>query len=138
MITTITEIVIMTGTVILTVTKIGGIDIVHVQRINQGTDPDQSLHPIPPRKASGEVVLIWRHLLHPCCLVLLFQLGALPMMPVEAMTQQATRHARRVYVGGPPPLANEQVLFSDLLLVLAFYERKTRLVFPIFAKLTIS
>lgn len=27
----------------------------------------------------------------------------------QAMTQQATRHARRVYVGGLPPGANEQV-----------------------------
>ncbi|KAH0857575.1 hypothetical protein HID58_085836, partial [Brassica napus] len=27
---------------------------------------------------------------------------------VQAMTQQATRHARRVYVGGLPPTANEQ------------------------------
>ncbi|XP_010430078.1 PREDICTED: splicing factor U2af large subunit B isoform X4 [Camelina sativa] len=36
------------------------------------------------------------------------QLGALPVMPVQAMTQQATRHARRVYVGGLPPTANEQ------------------------------
>ncbi|KAJ8526495.1 hypothetical protein K7X08_028972 [Anisodus acutangulus] len=36
------------------------------------------------------------------------QLGALPFMPVQAMTQQATRHARRVYVGGLPPSANEQ------------------------------
>lgn len=34
--------------------------------------------------------------------------GALPMMPVQAMTQQATRHARRVYVGGLSPTANEQ------------------------------
>ncbi|XP_022150448.1 splicing factor U2af large subunit B-like isoform X3 [Momordica charantia] len=34
--------------------------------------------------------------------------GALPVMPVQAMTQQATRHARRVYVGGLPPTANEQ------------------------------
>ncbi|XP_034698916.1 splicing factor U2af large subunit B-like isoform X6 [Vitis riparia] len=38
------------------------------------------------------------------------QLGALPLMPVQAMTQQATRHARRVYVGGLPPLANEQTI----------------------------
>ncbi|KAK9267249.1 hypothetical protein L1049_009671 [Liquidambar formosana] len=38
------------------------------------------------------------------------QLGALPMMPAQAMTQQATRHARRVYVGGLPPLANEQTI----------------------------
>ncbi|CAI0410007.1 unnamed protein product [Linum tenue] len=30
------------------------------------------------------------------------------LMPVQAMTQQATRHARRVYVGGLPPSANEQ------------------------------
>lgn len=31
------------------------------------------------------------------------------MMPIQAMTQQATRHARRVYVGGLSPTANEQV-----------------------------
>ncbi|CAI9282599.1 unnamed protein product [Lactuca saligna] len=36
------------------------------------------------------------------------QFGALPVMPVQAMTQQATRHARRVYVGGLSPTANEQ------------------------------
>ncbi|KAK1317776.1 Splicing factor U2af large subunit A [Acorus calamus] len=36
------------------------------------------------------------------------QFGALPIMPVQAMTQQATRHARRVYVGGLSPTANEQ------------------------------
>lgn len=36
------------------------------------------------------------------------QFGGLPVMPVQAMTQQATRHARRVYVGGLPPTANEQ------------------------------
>ncbi|CAO2813724.1 unnamed protein product [Amaranthus hypochondriacus] len=35
-------------------------------------------------------------------------LGSLPLMPMQAMTQQATRHARRVYVGGLPPTANEQ------------------------------
>ncbi|KAK1268008.1 Splicing factor U2af large subunit A [Acorus gramineus] len=37
------------------------------------------------------------------------QFGALPIMPVQAMTQQATRHARRVYVGGLSPTANEQL-----------------------------
>ncbi|KAK4347134.1 hypothetical protein RND71_033473 [Anisodus tanguticus] len=36
-------------------------------------------------------------------------LGSFPFLPVQAMSQQATRHARRVYVGGLPPLANEQV-----------------------------
>ncbi|CAI0473493.1 unnamed protein product [Linum tenue] len=36
------------------------------------------------------------------------QFGSLPVMPIQAMTQQATRHARRVYVGGLPPSANEQ------------------------------
>ncbi|KAI4381696.1 hypothetical protein MLD38_007749 [Melastoma candidum] len=36
------------------------------------------------------------------------QFGTLPIMPVQAMTQQATRHARRVYVGGLPPSGNEQ------------------------------
>ncbi|KAL5715196.1 hypothetical protein ACHQM5_017053 [Ranunculus cassubicifolius] len=35
-------------------------------------------------------------------------LPTLPVMPVQAMTQQATRHARRVYVGGLSPTANEQ------------------------------
>ncbi|XP_015065921.1 splicing factor U2af large subunit B isoform X2 [Solanum pennellii] len=34
--------------------------------------------------------------------------GALPVMPIQAMTQQATRHARRVYVGGLPATSNEQ------------------------------
>ncbi|CAN8276429.1 unnamed protein product [Cochlearia groenlandica] len=34
--------------------------------------------------------------------------GGLSMMPIQAMTQQATRHARRVYVGGLSPAANEQ------------------------------
>jgi splicing factor U2AF subunit len=37
------------------------------------------------------------------------QFGGLANMPAQAMTQQATRHARRVYVGGLPPVANEQV-----------------------------
>ncbi|WMV14755.1 hypothetical protein MTR67_008140 [Solanum verrucosum] len=37
------------------------------------------------------------------------QFGALPVMPIQAMTQQATRHARRVYVGGLPATSNEQV-----------------------------
>ncbi|XP_021300987.1 LOW QUALITY PROTEIN: splicing factor U2af large subunit B [Herrania umbratica] len=52
------------------------------------------------------------------------QFGALPVMPIQAMTQQATRHARRVYVGGLPPTANEQVLlytmFSIIILMFAF------------------
>jgi hypothetical protein len=39
-------------------------------------------------------------------------------MPAQAMTQQATRHARRVYVGGLPPMANEQVSSHFVLLVL--------------------
>ncbi|XP_059435958.1 splicing factor U2af large subunit B-like isoform X2 [Corylus avellana] len=38
------------------------------------------------------------------------QLGGLSLMPAQAMTQQATRHARRVYVGGLPPMANEQTI----------------------------
>ncbi|XWS29316.1 hypothetical protein CRYUN_Cryun24cG0018600 [Craigia yunnanensis] len=46
------------------------------------------------------------------------QFGALPFMPVQAMTQQATRHARRVYVGGLSPTANEQsiaIFFSQVM-----------------------
>ncbi|KAM0985903.1 hypothetical protein ACFX13_013361 [Malus domestica] len=41
---------------------------------------------------------------------------ALPLMPAQAMTQQATRHAHRAYVGGLPPLANEQVIVLDFVL----------------------
>jgi hypothetical protein len=37
------------------------------------------------------------------------QFGGLGGIPALAMTQQATRHARRVYVGGLPSVANEQV-----------------------------
>ncbi|KAB5560585.1 hypothetical protein DKX38_005542 [Salix brachista] len=46
------------------------------------------------------------------------QFGGFPLMPAQAMTQQATRHARRVYVGGLPPLANEQ---GDFLAILEHY-----------------
>eukprot|EP00250_Pteridium_aquilinum_P016263 c23031_g1_i1 orf=557-2227(-) len=38
------------------------------------------------------------------------QFGTFPTVPMQAMTQQATRHARRIYVGGLPPLANEQTI----------------------------
>ncbi len=34
--------------------------------------------------------------------------GAAAAAALAAPTQQATRHARRVYVGGLPPTANEQ------------------------------
>ncbi|CAA7022177.1 unnamed protein product [Microthlaspi erraticum] len=45
--------------------------------------------------------------------------GGLPMMPFQAMTQQATRHARRVYVGGLSPLANEQTVATFFSQVMA-------------------
>ncbi|KAL5981639.1 hypothetical protein ACLOJK_015702 [Asimina triloba] len=38
------------------------------------------------------------------------QFGTLSVVPIQALTQQATRHARRVYVGGLPPTSNEQVM----------------------------
>ncbi|XP_074591682.1 uncharacterized protein LOC141847523 [Curcuma longa] len=38
------------------------------------------------------------------------QFGSVGLMPAQAVTQQATRHARRVYVGGLPPMANEQTI----------------------------
>uniref|UniRef100_A0A0C9RPH5 Splicing factor U2af large subunit n=2 Tax=Spermatophyta TaxID=58024 RepID=A0A0C9RPH5_9CONI len=47
------------------------------------------------------------------------QFGSLGMMPVQAMTQQATRHARRVYVGGLPPMANEQTIATYFSRVMA-------------------
>lgn len=47
------------------------------------------------------------------------QFGALSTMPMHAMTQQATRHARRVYVGGLPPFANEQTIASFFSQVMA-------------------
>ncbi|KAH0468257.1 hypothetical protein IEQ34_003290 [Dendrobium chrysotoxum] len=46
------------------------------------------------------------------------QFPTLPLVPVQAMTQQATRHARRVYVGGLSPTANEQsvaMFFSQVM-----------------------
>ncbi|KAJ4976791.1 hypothetical protein NE237_001897 [Protea cynaroides] len=46
------------------------------------------------------------------------QFGAIPL-PVQAMTQQATRHARRVYVGGLPPMANEQTIATYFSQVMA-------------------
>ncbi|PSC72088.1 splicing factor U2af large subunit A-like isoform X2 [Micractinium conductrix] len=44
--------------------------------------------------------------------------GGMPQMGGSAMSQQATRHARRIYVGGLPPQANEQniqTFFSNAL-----------------------
>ncbi|CAL9189240.1 unnamed protein product [Musa hybrid cultivar] len=41
------------------------------------------------------------------------QIGSIALMPAQAVTQQATRHARRVYVGGLPPLANEQNVINE-------------------------
>ncbi|KAG0496910.1 hypothetical protein HPP92_001505 [Vanilla planifolia] len=43
----------------------------------------------------------------------------LPVMPVQAMTQQATRHARRVYVGGLSLTANEQTVAAFFSQVMA-------------------
>jgi hypothetical protein len=54
------------------------------------------------------------------------QFPALQMMPVQAMTQQATRHARRVYVGGLPPTANEQVVFISYLFSIYILEVEIR------------
>eukprot|EP00249_Psilotum_nudum_P023096 c28745_g1_i6 orf=333-2060(+) len=47
------------------------------------------------------------------------QFGGIPGMPMQAMTQQATRHARRVYVGGLPPMANEQTIATFFSQVMA-------------------
>lgn len=47
------------------------------------------------------------------------QFGTLPVMPAQAMTQQATRHARRVYVGSLPPMANEQTIAAYFSWVMA-------------------
>ncbi|CAK9235158.1 unnamed protein product [Sphagnum jensenii] len=47
------------------------------------------------------------------------QFGGMPAMPAQAMTQQATRHARRVYVGGLPPIANEQTIATFFSQVMA-------------------
>ncbi|MCO5547074.1 hypothetical protein L7F22_000515 [Adiantum nelumboides] len=47
------------------------------------------------------------------------QFGAFPTVPMQAMTQQATRHARRIYVGGLPPLANEQTIATFFSQVMA-------------------
>eukprot|EP00850_Spirogloea_muscicola_P020774 SM000226S07415 [mRNA] locus=s226:105576:111005:+ [translate_table: standard] len=47
------------------------------------------------------------------------QFGGMPAIPAQAMTQQATRHARRVYVGGLPPMANEQSIATFFSQVMA-------------------
>ncbi|RYQ82440.1 hypothetical protein Ahy_B10g101027 isoform D [Arachis hypogaea] len=49
------------------------------------------------------------------------QMGTLSVMHIQPMTQQATRHARRVYVGGLPPLTNEQTIaafFSQVMITI--------------------
>ncbi|XP_020079755.1 splicing factor U2af large subunit A-like isoform X1 [Ananas comosus] len=38
------------------------------------------------------------------------QFAAISLLPAQAINQQATRHARRVYVGGLPPMSNEQTI----------------------------
>lgn len=47
------------------------------------------------------------------------QFPTIPLMHVQAMTQQATRHARRVYVGGLSAAANEQSVASFFSQVMA-------------------
>lgn len=47
------------------------------------------------------------------------QFGGIPAVTMQSMTQQATRHARRVYVGGLPPLANEQTIATFFSQVMA-------------------
>lgn len=47
------------------------------------------------------------------------QFGGIAAMSMQSMTQQATRHARRVYVGGLPPLANEQTIATFFSQVMA-------------------
>ncbi|CAK9194974.1 unnamed protein product [Sphagnum troendelagicum] len=47
------------------------------------------------------------------------QFGGLGGIPALAMTQQATRHARRVYVGGLPSVANEQTIATYFSQVMA-------------------
>ncbi|GAB2291920.1 hypothetical protein Dimus_026170 [Dionaea muscipula] len=67
--------------------------------------------PAPPPAISG----VFPNMLS---LAAVQQMGTISMMPVQAMTQQATRHARRVYVGGLPPTANEQsvaIFFSHVM-----------------------
>ncbi|CAM6041317.1 unnamed protein product [Sphagnum compactum] len=50
---------------------------------------------------------------------LMVQFGGLGGIPALAMTQQATRHARRVYVGGLPSVANEQTIATYFSQVMA-------------------
>nr|ABU45195.1 unknown [Petunia integrifolia subsp. inflata] len=66
---------------------------------------DQVLPQIPSYYTSNGL-LIFSFLIHLVCGF--FQCGPFPVMPIQEMTQQATRHARRVYVGGLPSSANEQ------------------------------
>ncbi|THU63115.1 hypothetical protein C4D60_Mb01t12330 [Musa balbisiana] len=63
--------------------------------------PDRSL-PVVPQLVTGTLPTMLPVATH--------QIGSIALMPAQAVTQQATRHARRVYVGGLPPMANEQTI----------------------------
>ncbi|PPR88938.1 hypothetical protein GOBAR_AA31743 [Gossypium barbadense] len=118
----ITEVETMKGEGIMT--EIGGTGI-GVGLVDLNTDQSQGPALAHPQRAKGLVALTWHLLLQqfqipgnnptlPGVFPNMFplatgqQFGGLPLMPVQAMTQQATRHARRVYVGGLSPTANEQ------------------------------
>ncbi|CAL9071264.1 unnamed protein product [Musa textilis] len=58
--------------------------------------------PVVPRLVTGTLPTMLPVATH--------QIGSIALMPAQAVTQQATRHARRVYVGGLPPMANEQTI----------------------------
>ncbi|KAB1226179.1 Splicing factor U2af large subunit B [Morella rubra] len=100
----------MTDEGIMTKTeRIGtGADLPLLQRVDPNTNQGRGLAPAQRGQLPGANTTIPGMFPNMFPLATGQQFGALPVMPVQAMTQQATRHARRVYVGGLPPTANEQ------------------------------
>ncbi|KAF2283519.1 hypothetical protein GH714_011681 [Hevea brasiliensis] len=79
-----------------------------LQRVDLNADPNHVHAPVPVLRGQIPGTNPAFSGMFPNMFPLGPQFGALPVMPVQAMTQQATRHARRVYVGGLSPTANEQ------------------------------
>uniref|UniRef100_A0A453HTT5 Splicing factor U2af large subunit n=1 Tax=Aegilops tauschii subsp. strangulata TaxID=200361 RepID=A0A453HTT5_AEGTS len=129
MIMIVTEAVILKGEGTAREMDIAGIALVHglvqgagmitdldlIQKASESVDStwDQQHNPyflssLPFQPQVSYRALLFLECSRTCSLLLLDrQFNPLVMQP-QAMTQQATRHARRVYVGGLPPSANEQ------------------------------
>ncbi|CAD6256497.1 unnamed protein product [Miscanthus lutarioriparius] len=85
-----------------------------VQYFDQAPPPQQALPIVAAGAIPGQLPGVTAPITGVGVLPNLYNLAAGQFNPLviqpQAMTQQATRHARRVYVGGLPPTANEQTV----------------------------